>query len=1043
MQRPVPDRFARWLPVLAGVCLLPPVVVDSSFAWLPLLAATAALTHLARAEADRFVPLLALLGSGLAAWLDIDRQGAIGLETLAVVIALWVLAVLARTRSDVSGALAGRFRAIIENTDALIMLLDRGGEVRYTNPALRALLPADASIDAGDDPAELLAPDAQSRFRDGLRRIQREEGLPLSLAPLRLAGDSDAPQWIELRLAALRGLAGGDAILVSGRETTSQVQAERALRRSETRFSNLFSASRDALLISRVEDGIALDFNAAFSRLTGFSRDDGIGVHISNLYRLADSEDLRRFMRILDRDGEVLDFDTELVTRDGRTREVSLAGRYGEVDGETCVVAVFRDVSDSRRAMHALRASEERFSRIFHRSPDAMAITRLIDGVVMDVNERFCELFDVERADIAGRPFTDRRPAPGGLALAGHQHAADDARTGVPETTEVVFSTDDGELPVLASTTIAEIDDEECAITVLRDLRPLREAEARSAESEALFLGAFEYAPIGMMLVTPDGDRVLEVNPRFCEMLDRDAEALVGATADRFVDDADRAEHEAFQKQLLAGHAEMGRAETRYRRADGSILWTDRHVFVQRDADGRPTLLIQQIADITEMKESQERMRKLAFYDTLTDLANRRLFSDRLEQAARHSARTGQCTALFYLDLDNFKRVNDTLGHDAGDELLRTVASRLKNCVREEDTVGRPGGDEFMLLLNEVRGARAAGKVARKILDVLDAPIQLGTKEVRVTTSIGITLAPDDGIDPLILTRNADLAMYRAKERGRNNYQFFAEEMNQRAVERMDVENDLRAALAADDAPFHLLYQPKVELRDQEIIGVEALLRWEHPVRGRLSPDAFIQVADETGLICDIGDFALTRACRDASHLQRLLGRPLSVAVNLSARQFSDPELVARVRRALDAADLDANLLELEITETLLLGRADDTLRTLRELRELGVRLSVDDFGTGHSSLADLKRLPLDRLKVDQRFVAELPDAEDAAITAAIIAMAHRLNLRVVAEGVETGGQLAFLSSQGCDEAQGYLFGPPLPLADLEAALVPAKARDA
>jgi diguanylate cyclase (GGDEF)-like protein/PAS domain S-box-containing protein len=1022
---------SRALPLLGGVCLLFPLLFPTPLAWLPALGFGGLAAHRLGVAALPTLVVLAFTGSGLALWLGVDARGTVGLETVAVVLALWLPVLVARLRDDARSALARRFRAIIENTDALILLLEPDGRVRYANPAFRALIPASAPDDV--EVVALLDADDAGTLRDGLRRIQREGGLPVSLPPLRLAGTGDEARWVEIRLAMLTGLDAGTTILASGRDVTGQIQAEHALRRSETRFSNLFAASQDALVISRVRDGVALDFNAAFSRLTGFSRDDGIGVPVLNLYRLADTDDLRRFMKLLDRDGEVLEFDTELVTRDGRTREVAIAGRYGEVDGELCVIAVFRDVSDTRRTRHALQESEARFSRIFHRSPDAMVLTRLIDGVVLDINERFCELFGVERGEIAGRPLTDRRPAQGGLALAGHQQDAADVDREAPLTAELEFRTAGGFLPTLLSTTVAEIDGEECAITVLRDQRALREAQARGAESEARFRGAFEHAPVGMMLVDPKDRRILEVNPRLCGMLGRDARALVGTPMVRCVHEADRAEHEAFVSDLLSGRAGTERAETRFRSADGGVLWTDLHLFAQRGEDDEPRLLLAQIADITEMKESQERMRKLAFYDTLTDLANRRLFADRLEQAARHSARTGQCSALLYLDLDDFKRVNDTLGHEAGDELLRTVARRLKACVREEDTVGRPGGDEFTLLLNEVRGARAAEKVARKIVAALEAPIPLGSQSVRVTTSIGITVAPDDGTDPQVLTRNADLAMYRAKERGRNNYQFFAEEMNARARERMDVENGLRDALERDG--FVLAYQPKLDLTSREVVGVEALVRWRHPRRGELTPAAFMQVAEETGLICEIGDVALATACRDLPRVQAAAGRPVSVSVNLSARQFADPELVDRVRRALDGAGVDGSELELEITETLLLGQAPETLAALETLRELGVRLSVDDFGTGHSSLADLKRLPLDAIKIDQRFVAELPAADDAAITSAIIAMAHRLQLAVVAEGVETVDQMSFLEAQGCDAAQGYLFGAPMPLDELLADL--------
>jgi diguanylate cyclase (GGDEF)-like protein/PAS domain S-box-containing protein len=529
-----------------------------------------------------------------------------------------------------------------------------------------------------------------------------------------------------------------------------------------------------------------------------------------------------------------------------------------------------------------------------------------------------------------------------------------------------------------------------------------------------------------MMLVRPEDGRITQVNRVLCDLLGYPATELVDATAESLLPPDDRPDYVRFRDALLEGRGEDLLVEARYQRRDGSMLWTNRHMVVQRDPEGAPILTIVQIADITEMKESRERMEKLAFYDTLTDLANRRLFNDRLEQAVKHAVRTGEPAALMYLDLDNFKRVNDTLGHEAGDELLRAVAERVRACVRDEDTVGRPGGDEFTILLNQVRGARGAGRVARKILASLDAPIRVGSHELRVTTSIGITLAPDDGRDPQTLMKNADLAMYRAKERGRDTHQFFSDDMNTRAMERLVLENELRVALRSDQ--FALYYQPKVQLDTGRVVGLEALVRWHHPERGLLPPDTFIQVAEESGLIVGLGEWSLREACRQLSILHELDGEPVHVAVNLSARQFADPGLRKLVNRALTESSLAPRWLELEITETMLMEDIEEAILTLDALQDLGVALAIDDFGTGYSSLNYLKRLPIDHVKVDRSFVSDIPrNADDMAITAAVIAMAHQLNLSVVAEGVETREQMAFLCEHRCEFGQGYLFGPPLP----------------
>ena len=417
----------------------------------------------------------------------------------------------------------------------------------------------------------------------------------------------------------------------------------------------------------------------------------------------------------------------------------------------------------------------------------------------------------------------------------------------------------------------------------------------------------------------------------------------------------------------------------------------------------------------------------MAFYDTLTNLANRRLFHERLEHAIAQSVRNKRASALLYLDLDNFKRVNDTLGHQMGDQLLREVATRLQQCVRSEDTVGRTGGDEFTILLTEIGTPTDAGVVAQKILNHLREPIHISGYPLIVTTSIGITVLPGDSLDPNELMRNADLAMYKAKERGRNNYQFYSDDLNTSAVNRLRTEYEIRQAL--EQGEFELYYQPKIALRDQRIVGVESLIRWNHPERGLIGPDEFIAVAEDTGSIIDIGTWVIEEACRACQILSAQQAAPVQVAINISPRQFRDPNLVATMRRSIREAKLDPQNIEIEITETMLMQDVEAAQITVQRLSELGVRLAIDDFGTGYSSLNYLKRFPINTVKVDRSFVMDLPaNADDMAITRAVIAMAHQLKMEVVAEGVETKEQLEFLAHHKCEYAQGWLFSKALPL---------------
>jgi len=922
-----------------------------------------------------------------------------------------------------------RFRGITENSTAVTFIIDLKRRISYLNPAFLKLLSVGAEDAIGADPTTFMHERDHVEFVKVLERSQQRPAAPIALPYLRLLTPSGHWVFLDAKITGLYDTPGIEGAVVNGQEITGQVQAERALRRSETRFAALFETSRDAILLTRSSDGIALDFNEAFTELTGHQRDSGLGRPSSDLLRVADGNDLGHFFEMLEAENHVVDLETVVITADGRARESSLSGRYAELDGELCVVVVLRDISSRRRTEAALRESEDKFAKVFHRSPDAMLITRLADDLIIDVNDNFVALLERPRAELVGHgahelesrlPLADIRNHWAALSDDQDERGED---SGGYATAELTLNGPSGPIPALVSTTVVDIQGDPCAITLIKDMRELRQAQELVAESEARFRGAFESAPIGMMLVAADG-RITQVNRTLCELLDRDASSLIDVAAESLLVAEDRETFDIHRLALMAGEADEDSDEARYLTGSGAEIITNRHMVVQRNTDDTPLHLIIQIADITEMKQSQERMERLAFYDTLTDLANRRLFADRLEQAVRQALRHGRPAALLYLDLDNFKRVNDTLGHEAGDALLKIVAERLHTCVRDEDTVARPGGDEFTILLQEVQDARAAGKVARKILRRLQEPIVLGSHEVRVTTSIGVTLTPDDGTDPATLTKNADLAMYRAKERGRDNYQFFAEEMNTRAMERLLLENDLRSSLANDG--FELHYQPKVRISSGEVVGLEALLRWKHPTRGLLQPEQFMQIAEESGLIVELGQWVLQHACQDAARIRSASALPLHVAVNLSARQFSDPSLPKTVSAALVAAKLDPGCLELEITETMLMGDVDDAISTLGALRKLGVSLSIDDFGTGYSSLNYLKRLPIDLIKVDRSFVSDIPDsADDMAITAAVIAMAHQLNLAVVAEGVETRTQAEFLEEQGCEYGQGYLYGRP------------------
>jgi len=432
--------------------------------------------------------------------------------------------------------------------------------------------------------------------------------------------------------------------------------------------------------------------------------------------------------------------------------------------------------------------------------------------------------------------------------------------------------------------------------------------------------------------------------------------------------------------------------------------------------------------------DTSAKVAQMAFHDPLTGLPNRKLLMDHLSYNIIQARRDKESLAVFFMDLDRFKVINDSLGHGVGDRLLQAVAARLLASLREGDTVARLGGDEFTLLLPAVHRAVDVAKVADKLLEVLREPFPLDGRDLFVTGSVGIALYPDDGLDPEALVKNADAAMYRAKDQGRDTYQLYTPAMNATALERLAIENSLRRALAQDELEIH--YQPILELASGHVHGVEALLRWRHPERGMIPPSEFIPLAELTGLIVPIGPWVLRTACAQVQ-VWRQAGDPqLCLAVNISARQFQQADLVAEVRKALELTALPAQALDLEITESNAMQDPEAATRTLRELKALGVRISIDDFGIGHSSLSSLKRLPIDTLKVDRSFIRDIvSDPDDAAIVTAVLAMAETLKLQVVAEGVETEEQLAFLRERRCGRMQGHFFSPPLPAADCVALL--------
>ena len=476
---------------------------------------------------------------------------------------------------------------------------------------------------------------------------------------------------------------------------------------------------------------------------------------------------------------------------------------------------------------------------------------------------------------------------------------------------------------------------------------------------------------------------------------------------------------------LLSNKPSSIAADTMLIRRDGVEISIEDSTSPIHNWDGELTGVVIVFHDVSFSKAMATKMAHLAQHDFLTNLPNRVLLNDRIAQAITLANRHHTQFALLFLDLDNFKHINDSLGHATGDKLLQSVTQRLKDCVRESDTVSRQGGDEFVILLAENKNSNDAAVSAQKILDELKAAHHVGKHQLHISTSIGISVYPADGLDAETLLKNADTAMYFAKDKGRNNYQFFIADMNTRAVERLIIQSNLGQAIEKQQLVLH--YQPKVNIHTKEITGVEALLRWQHDEWGEVFPDIFVPVAEDSGLIIPIGRWVLRHACMQAKSWQNKGLAAITMAVNISAQEFLQKDFVESVRAVLIETRLQPQFLELEITESVLMKDTEAARKTLHQLKQLGVILAVDDFGTGYSSLSYLQRLPIDVLKIDQSFVQNIESAEDdGIIVSAIISMANSLNLRVIAEGIENANQLAFLKAHHCQEGQGYFFGHPL-----------------
>lgn len=827
-----------------------------------------------------------------------------------------------------------------------------------------------------------------------------------------------------------------EGAVITFMDITERKQAQDTLGASLEFSNNLISSMQDGFSVLD-KNGCILDSNLALCRMTGFSHDELLGLSAPFPYWPPEEyENIQAaFQKTLK--GEASNFELTFMRKSGELFPVivspaAVKDREGEI---VCYTASVKDITERKQAEQEIQDQQDRINGLIESAMDAIVSADENQNIII-FNHGAEQMFGHRAADIIGQPLDLLLPIR--YRETHSKHVDEFGKTGVTTRTmnrpgqSYGLRANGEEFPFEASISRVEVAGKLIYTAILRDttMRKQTEAELRIAAA------AFE-SQEGMLITDANGV-ILRVNRAFTETTGYTSEEAVGQTprllqSGRHNADFYRAMWEAINR------TGTWQGEIWDRRKNGEIYPKWLTISAVKGADGSVTHYVGSHIDITERKASEERIKHLAFYDPLTLLPNRRLLLDRLDQALASSTRSGREGALMFIDLDNFKTLNDTLGHDIGDLLLQKVAQRLLTCVREGDTVARLGGDEFVVMLEDLsqdtlEAAAQTEAVGKKILATLGQPYQLATHEYHSTPSIGATLFTDHQAEVEVLFKQADISMYQAKKAGRNTLRFFDPKMQDTISIRAALESELHKAL--ENQQFQLHYQIQVD-SSHHPLGAEALIRWIHPERGLVSPAQFIPLAEETGLILPIGQWVLETACAQLKAWQQdALTRDLVLAVNVSSKQFRQPDFVAQVQAAMQRHAINPTLLKLELTESLLLENIEDTIATMSTLKETGVMFSLDDFGTGYSSLQYLKQLSIDQLKIDQSFVRDLAsDSSDRAIVRTIIAMAQGLNLDVIAEGVETEDQRQFLQNAGCTQYQGYLFSKPVPIEQFEALL--------
>jgi diguanylate cyclase (GGDEF)-like protein/PAS domain S-box-containing protein len=878
--------------------------------------------------------------------------------------------------------------------------------------------------------------------------LNQQKQLELEIK-LQDAGGRDQHLWLVLRLP--ENPEDYNAVILSITDITSRKLVELSLLEREGFWSDVVRTVPDHLYVQEVISQRMIFSNHHLGQTLGYNRTElqQMGEYFWEVLLHPDDADFYRRSRQTQRQAgyrQLMQCQLRFRHRDGQWRRFEIreqALARDKHDQVTRIIGVAKDITDQLEASESLRDSEQRYRMLAESISDVICSTdsRLALNYVSPSVQAVLG-YDVEWIFQNGWQSTIANPQ----QLAGIFHLMDRVSNALDKPDQLALlrsqvqtqlflfdclRADGRKIPI--ELRLVLVWDEhgafEGVLGVGRDISQQRRAE----KDLRMAATVFEHSTSAILITDPAG-YIVQANEAFSRVSGYAVEQVLDQLPNMLTVDEQQEAHLRYVLKQLSQHSTWeGEVWLKRRNGEHYPAWVG--ITAVLDDEGDLASYVCFFTDISERKASEQRIHRLAYYDALTHLPNRTLFQDRLHTALQAAERQKSWVVLMFLDLDRFKPINDSLGHAAGDRMLKEMATRLLGCVDDDDTVARMGGDEFTLLLqpraNRQIALNRAIHVAEQILASLVKPFVLEGREFFVTASIGIALSPQDGNELSQLMKNADTAMYHAKERGKNNFQFYQADMNASALERLELESDLRHALEQNE--FVLYYQPQFSGDGKRLTGAEALLRWRHPRRGLVPPGDFIPVLEELGLVVDVGDWVISEACRQLKtwHLAKV--RVPKVSVNISARQFSDGQLGTRIANILKETGLPPACLELELTESILMREVSEAMQILDGLKNLGLSIAVDDFGTGYSSLNYLKQFPIDVLKIDRTFVDGLPSGEqDAQIARAIIAMAHSLNLAVIAEGVETQEQLDFLREHGCDEVQGYLFGHPMPAKKFE-----------